>query len=91
MQAVARRLALAVAIGIISTPDSGNAALYVASNNNAVGLYDATTGGAIISNFLTGLPFVNAIAVETSPIPEPGTVLSGVACLGVAVWRRRRK
>lgn len=34
---------------------------------------------------------IDNLFIETTPVPEPGTVLVGAACIGVTVFRRRRR
>jgi uncharacterized protein (TIGR03382 family) len=65
-------------------------------------LYTASNGDNTIAKFSptgTGLsPFANSglsgpsfLAFDIGAVPEPGTVLFGLACVGVAALRRRRR
>jgi hypothetical protein len=37
------------------------------------------------------IPFTEGSATAVAPVPEPGTALFGMACVGVAALRRRRR
>ena len=63
---------------------SGN--LYVAESN--FGVIEKITPGGVQSDFETDSGGSTFLAIEV--VPEPGTALFGLTCLGIAVLRRRR-
>ena len=68
--------------------------LFVAEfGGNKIGAYDAVTGTAINASFITGLNGPTYFAVLGGAIPEPSTyaTLAGLAALGFATFRRRRR
>ena len=63
---------------------SGN--LYAAGAGE---IKEISPDGLTVTTFATGIPGASFIAI--GPVPEPGTALFGLACVGVAALRRRRR
>jgi hypothetical protein len=78
-------------------PNASNVTLYFKAQNGPGGAsYECLTGGATGRGgcFAIDAPDRIAVAGGGAVVPEPGTVVlmaTGVAGLGLAAWRRRRR
>jgi len=64
-------------LSLLMSPTAGSSAAYVSNSRNFQGAS---------SNF----PLL-MVSASATPVPEPGTVLYGAACVALAVWVRSRR